>query len=426
MPSRSAQSPAGRAARLLGTALLAGMTASLLVAVGPPAAGAPPTPAEVAEQRAEAEALADELEAQERTGDAARSRLDELTAAANAALEAHQQAEKARWEAEATHWAESERLDLTQQTLRAERGELGRWAAETYRDGVAGGIWELNAVLGARSTDDLTQRLALLEVVARTQGQAIAGLQKATVAQATVSADTEETARLVFDATLAAAAAQEDSERLVAEQAEEVTRLEAELAQTQHAADAAQDQADRLAAARALADAQLAEEAQREAARRAEEARRGSGGTNRVTGAIGSCRGQDVSWFPNGRIPADALCPMWGAPGHLLRADAAAAFDSLAEAFASDVGRPLCVTDSYRPLDDQVRLYATKPHLAAVPGTSNHGWGVALDLCGGIQRFGTATHRWMQRYAPLHGWFHPGWAQQGGSRPEAWHWEYGG
>ena len=413
----------------LGAAVLAVVA---MGALAPAATGAPPSPGEVAEQRAEAQRLSDELAAAESVGERARTRLDELSAAANAALEASQLAEKARWEAEADHWVQSERLDGTQRSLRAQRGELGRWAAETYRDGVADGIWELDALLGARSTDDLGQRLALLEIVARTQGDAVEALHDATVAQATASAGAEETARRVFDATLRAAAAQEESERLVAEQAAQVAVLEAQLVQTRQTADAAAQKADRLAAARALADAQLAEAAQREAARRAEEQRRGSAaraardGGNGVTGATGTCRGEDVSWFPNGRIPADALCPMWGAPGHLLRADAAWAFDRLAEAWAQDLGRPLCVTDSYRPLDDQVRLYAVKPHLAAVPGTSNHGWGVALDLCGGIQAFGTTEHRWMAEHASLHGWFHPGWARQGGSRPEAWHWEYGG
>ena len=413
----------------LGAAVLAVVA---MGALAPAATGAPPSPGEVAEQRAEAQRLSDELAAAESVGERARTRLDELSAAANAALEASQLAEKARWEAEADHWVQSERLDGTQRSLRAQRGELGRWAAETYRDGVADGIWELDALLGARSTDDLGQRLALLEIVARTQGDAVEALHDATVAQATASAGAEETARRVFDATLRAAAAQEESERLVAEQAAQVAVLEAQLVQTRQTADAAAQKADRLAAARALADAQLVEAAQREAARRAEEQRRGSAARaardsgNGVTGATGTCRGEDVSWFPNGRIPADALCPMWGAPGHLLRADAAWAFDRLAEAWAQDFGRPLCVTDSYRPLDDQVRLYAVKPHLAAVPGTSNHGWGVALDLCGGIQAFGTTEHRWMAEHASLHGWFHPGWARQGGSRPEAWHWEYGG
>jgi len=65
-----------------------------------------------------------------------------------------------------------------------------------------------------------------------------------------------------------------------------------------------------------------------------------------------------------------------------------------------------------------------RPHLAAVPGTSNHGWGIAVDLSGGINRFGTAEHQWMRRNAPYFGWILPSWAQERGSRPEAWHWEF--
>ena len=54
----------------------------------------------------------------------------------------------------------------------------------------------------------------------------------------------------------------------------------------------------------------------------------------------------------------------------------------------------------------------------------DHGWGVAVDLCGGIQSFGTAEHTWLFTHAPLFGWFHPAWAEPTGSRPEPWHWEF--
>ena len=66
------------------------------------------------------------------------------------------------------------------------------------------------------------------------------------------------------------------------------------------------------------------------------------------------------------------------------------------------------------------------PARAAAPGTSNHGLGKALDLCGGINNFGHPAHAWMQQNAPLYGWFHPSWAAAGGSLPEPWHWEYAG
>jgi murein DD-endopeptidase MepM/ murein hydrolase activator NlpD len=128
--------------------------------------------------------------------------------------------------------------------------------------------------------------------------------------------------------------------------------------------------------------------------------------------------------FSNGMIPTDRLCSNGSGP-HVLRCDAAAAYRSLAKAFRARFGTTMCITDSYRSYTEQVRLYAVKPSLAALPGTSNHGWGLAVDLCGGIQRFGSAEHEWMLANAGRYGWTHPRWARQGGSRPEPWHWEFG-
>ncbi|WP_198955066.1 M15 family metallopeptidase [Kineosporia sp. R_H_3] len=150
------------------------------------------------------------------------------------------------------------------------------------------------------------------------------------------------------------------------------------------------------------------------------------GGRPPALGPVGRCPGGPASAYPNGRIPLDALCPLSFAPGEHLRADAAHGFEQLARAYSRQFGAAPCITDSYRPLSVQVTLSMTKPRLAARPGTSNHGWGTALDLCGGVQSFGTAEHTWMLVHAPLYGWFHPAWAQQGGSKPEAWHFEYGG
>ena len=59
------------------------------------------------------------------------------------------------------------------------------------------------------------------------------------------------------------------------------------------------------------------------------------------------------------------------------------------------------------------------------PGTSNHGWGLAVDLCGGIQSFTSPQHDWMSKYAGRFGWRSPHGRQQGGSKPEPWHWEFG-
>ena len=131
-----------------------------------------------------------------------------------------------------------------------------------------------------------------------------------------------------------------------------------------------------------------------------------------------------VQRYPNGVIPLAALCRLWGAHDEFLRADAAYNFNRLSRAYAKRFGTPICVTDSYRSLAAQKSLYKAKPKLAAVPGTSNHGWGVAADLCGGVERFGSVQHAWLFENAPRYRWVHPTWAQKAGSRPEPWHWEY--
>ena len=133
------------------------------------------------------------------------------------------------------------------------------------------------------------------------------------------------------------------------------------------------------------------------------------------------------SWggYPNGLIPPSALCPI-GVGSHSLRCDAAAAYKAMSTAFASAFGTPVCITDSYRTYGSQVRLYGQKPALAAVPGTSNHGWGLAVDLCGGIERFGTPEYQWLKANAGRFGFLHPDWAEPGNGREEPWHWEYAG
>lgn len=138
------------------------------------------------------------------------------------------------------------------------------------------------------------------------------------------------------------------------------------------------------------------------------------------TGATGDPR----KVHQNGRLPASALKAPKVAPDHRMWPAAADAFDRLAVAYEKAHGSPICVTSTYRDYDSQVRVRAQKPGLAARPGTSNHGWGLAADLGCGINRFGTPQHEWMRQNAARHGWHHPAWAQQGGSKPEAWHWEF--
>jgi D-alanyl-D-alanine carboxypeptidase len=125
--------------------------------------------------------------------------------------------------------------------------------------------------------------------------------------------------------------------------------------------------------------------------------------------------------YPNGLIPSRYLCKL-PQKGALLRADAARTFYRLNSAYKKRFGRDMCVRDSYRSLGAQQSIYASRPGFAAVPGTSNHGKGTALDFCGGVQNQGSVQFNWLRANSRAFGWFHPDWAY---SNPfEPWHWEY--
>lgn len=113
----------------------------------------------------------------------------------------------------------------------------------------------------------------------------------------------------------------------------------------------------------------------------------------------------------NGRLPKSDLAPI---PGGELRKDAAAAWN--APGGPADAGLvPTGPRSSYRTLAEQQQLYAELgPGIAAVPGTSNHGWGVAIDVPA------PWMWAWLQEHGDPFGWdkteaFH-----------EAWHWNFVG
>lgn len=142
-----------------------------------------------------------------------------------------------------------------------------------------------------------------------------------------------------------------------------------------------------------------------------------------------------MSDYPNGKFPDSALSTTYlyypeTKNGRKLREDVAPYAEALATAFYLKFGRPMEATDGYRDLDTQWDLWrkyqAGEGAPAAEPGTSNHGWGEALDLASNINKFSSAEHKWMKENAGKFGWEHPHWARQGGGREEAWHWEFVG
>ena len=163
-----------------------------------------------------------------------------------------------------------------------------------------------------------------------------------------------------------------------------------------------------------------------------------------ATRALGSCNvaasgdpalvantssGGSAQWggYENGRIPANALCPVPTEPVLLLECNASVAFDSMNTAFRAAFGQDIGITDGYRSFDQQVACRAEKGSLCADPGTSNHGWAKAVDIgaCCGVNTGTGPAFNWLTSNAGRFGWVHPGWAQPGGSKPEPWHWEFG-
>lgn len=122
----------------------------------------------------------------------------------------------------------------------------------------------------------------------------------------------------------------------------------------------------------------------------------------------------------NGRLDPLTLTSI--GKGHRLRDDAAQAYLAMVKAAAED-GISWSITDSYRTYEVQVRLAKEKGlysqgGLAAKPGTSNHGWALAVDLGGGVNREGTPQNNWLDANAKTFGFF---------TIPrEPWHWEFRG
>ena len=125
----------------------------------------------------------------------------------------------------------------------------------------------------------------------------------------------------------------------------------------------------------------------------------------------------------NGLLTSAEWCARWTA-GHSLQADAAVSFIALNDAFRVRFGTDMCLTDSYRTLGSQRSVAIRKPGLAASPGKSMHGWGLAVDICSGTY-VPSAQWNWLKVNGPIFGWDNPAWARRGGSGAyEPWHWEY--
>lgn len=137
-----------------------------------------------------------------------------------------------------------------------------------------------------------------------------------------------------------------------------------------------------------------------------------------------TCPAPDQVWDPDsGAVPKSELAPIPWAPTHFVRADVLDGLIALDAAYSKVFGEHLTINSSYRTYADQKSLYDPSSPIAAPPGCSNHGLGVAVDLGGGVETFGTEQYSWLKGHAEAYGWTHPEFAEPDGRVPEPWHWE---
>jgi hypothetical protein len=133
---------------------------------------------------------------------------------------------------------------------------------------------------------------------------------------------------------------------------------------------------------------------------------------------------QWTSQYENARIPTAALAPVPGTD-FLMEPHAAAALAAMFEAARAD-GIQLSIGNTYRDYATQAAAHAhdtTPATPTAPPGTSQHGWGLAVDIANTTD----AQFQWLRHNAARFGFSNP-WVEGKGdtSSVEPWHWEYGG
>jgi hypothetical protein len=136
------------------------------------------------------------------------------------------------------------------------------------------------------------------------------------------------------------------------------------------------------------------------------------------------CDASVVTTSTNGNLTDAELCDLPFAPGARLSNRAAVALTALNDAFRDEFGTDIALVDSYRSLGRQYSVKESRGYLAARPGTSMHGLGLAIDLAGSVTG-NSAAYKWLVANGAAYGWENPPWARRGGSgNYEPWHFEF--
>jgi len=373
------------------------------------------TPAQVTRQVKASESLRAALTKSDVHLAGAYSRLEKLSTRANTLLATLSAARTAQSRAETEAKTARTRLAELGRQVQESRTALGQLASDSYVSG-GGPLGDVAAVLSALtapSPDQSADALSTVHYLINSHARLLTRLKGVQTAQVVTS---QRAAAASGQATVAARAAAKTKyafDAVVTDERNALGRFQA--AETAQIGRAAGLRSSLLRSGNPKARA-----ADRKLARTLR------GEDYRLLMAHSTRCGNHSARYANGRWPSAVMCPLYAAPGQSLRRTAAMKFNAMSLAYQAQSGSALCVTDSYRSYAQQVAVKRKLPGLAATPGTSKHGFGLAVDLCGGVQSFGTPAHQWMKRHAPLFGWFHPAWAEPSGGLPEPWHWEFAG
>lgn len=164
----------------------------------------------------------------------------------------------------------------------------------------------------------------------------------------------------------------------------------------------------------------------------------------------------EVDGYRNGKMDPDRMMTVRGCT---LERDAAYLFSLMLDA-ADEDGIDLGFKDCYRTYQEQKSAYERRCPWVEQPvygidiatgekvekgtrrvrecsgppvapaGTSNHGWGRAVDFADGRNRSVLSCYdaefHWLKNNAYRFGWIHPAWAHCGRDTQEPWHWEFAG
>lgn len=163
--------------------------------------------------------------------------------------------------------------------------------------------------------------------------------------------------------------------------------------------------------------------------------------------SVSTINGKPISGdYENGKIPQNKmkkstwLAKSLGGDAALLVPEAADALNEMMIAYEAakfNGKQKIVFTDGYRSYERQVALYNKYgAGRAAKPGTSNHGWGVAIDMYWGVRTemfkdnekrpsgFKHPVYRWFLENGWKYGWYNPSALRDDSKTDEYWHWEF--